>query len=44
MRRAVLRYLQKAPQVARYMATDPVEVWRNSSSDGKVISRLRVTK
>jgi hypothetical protein len=27
MRRAVLRYLQKAPQVARYMATDPVEVW-----------------
>lgn len=27
MRRALLRYMQKAPQVARYVATDPLEVW-----------------
>jgi predicted O-methyltransferase YrrM len=27
MSRTVLRYLQKAPQAARYIATDPLEVW-----------------
>jgi len=27
MSRAVLRYMQKAPQVARYIANDPLEVW-----------------